>query len=103
MIYHFTKAAQKLRIKGGDCNKLYFPELKAIYFLFFYNDATGRKSTIVKKSDLIKYHPEALEATNKDELAQYIKDNNIGVNMEVAMSVVEIDEDDTKVGEEESL
>ena len=35
------KAAQKLLIKGGECNKLYVPELNAITFWFFYTEVTG--------------------------------------------------------------
>ena len=43
------KAAQKLQSKGGECNKLYVPELKAIAFWFFYRDFTGGNTTILKK------------------------------------------------------
>ena len=44
------KAANKLQIKGGDCNKIYVPKLKAIAFLWiFFREVTGRNSTMVKK------------------------------------------------------
>ena len=74
----YPKAAQKLRSKSGDYNKLYVPKLKAIYFWLFYIEVTGRNSTIVKKHyDIIEDNPEALEATNEDALSKNIKDNNI--------------------------
>ena len=48
-------AAHKLWSKGGECNNLYLPKLKAIYLWLFYKEVTGRKSTIVKKvSDILK-------------------------------------------------
>ena len=96
--------AQKLWSKGGDCNKLYVPKLRAIAFWFFYREVTGKNSTIVKKkSDIIEDNPEALDATNGDEIALHIKGDNLEVNMEVATEVGEIDEDDIEVGEDEAL
>ena len=93
------KAAQKLRSKSGDYNKLYVPKLKAIYFWLFYIEVTGRNSTIVKKYyDIIEDNPEALEATNRAALDLQIKDGNLEVNLEVEMLVGEIDEDNTEVG-----
>ena len=52
-----------------------------------------------KKTCIIEDKPEALEATNEAALTQNIKDDNLEGNMEVAMEVGEIDEDDTKVVE----
>ena len=40
-----------------------------------------------KVSGLIEDNPEALEATNEAALSQHIKDNNLEINMEVAMAV----------------
>ena len=37
--------------------------------------------------DIIEDNPEALEATNKAALPQHIKDNNLEVNIEVAMKL----------------
>ena len=51
-----------------------------------------------KVSDTIEDNPEALEATNKAQLGQNIKDDNLEVDMKVEMTVGEIDEDDTEVG-----
>ena len=79
------KSAQKLWIEVGECSKIYVPELKAIVLWFFYKDITGRKPTIVKIFDLIEDNTKALETTNKPILVQYIKDNILEINMEVAM------------------
>ena len=82
------KAPQKLLSKSGDCNQLYVTKLKAIDSWFFHKEFTGRKSTIVKKvSDMIEDNHEGLEATNEAALSQHIKDNNLEINMEVAMAV----------------
>ena len=43
------KAAQKLQSKGGDLNKLYATEPKAIYFWFLYREVTGINSIFAKK------------------------------------------------------
>ena len=51
-----------------------------------------------KVSDTIEDNFEALEATNKAQLGQNIKDDNLEVDMKVEMTVGEIDEDDTEVG-----
>ena len=42
------KAAQKLQSKGGECNKLYVPELRSINFWIFFREVTGINATIVK-------------------------------------------------------
>ena len=41
------KDTKKLRSKGGDCNKLYVTELKAIYFWLYYKEFNGKSSTIL--------------------------------------------------------
>ena len=98
------KAAQKIWSKGGDWKNLYVPKIKAIPFWFLYTEVTGRKSTMLENvSDIIEDNHEALEATTEAALAQYIKDDNIELTMEVAMIVREIDEGDTAVGGEEEL
>ena len=52
-----------------------------------------------KVSDIIEDNLKDLEATNESALAQHIKDDYLEANMDVAMQVGEIDEDDNEVGE----
>ena len=88
IMYFDPKAEQKIWSKGGDCNKLYVPKLKAISLWFFYRKVTGINPTIVKKvSDIIEDNPEAPEATMEAALAQNSKGNNLELNMEVAIPV----------------
>ena len=54
-------------------------------------------------SDIIEDSTEALEENNKAALDLDIKEDNIEVNMEVAMEGGKIDEGDNKVGEEEEI
>ena len=82
MVELAPKAAQNIWSNGGDCKKLYIPKLKEIAFWFLYMEATGKKSTTVKKvSDIIKEITDYLEATNEATLAIHIKDVNLQVNM----------------------
>ena len=95
------KAAQNNQSKGGNCNKIYVPELKAIAFCFFCRYFTGINSTIMKKNCLVEDNPEALEATKKDALDLHIRDKNIEVKMVVATGVGGNYENDTEAGKEE--
>ena len=69
-------------------------------FWLFYNEVTGRNTTIVKKTYLIEDNTGALEETNQAALDKNIKQNYIEVKTKVATEDREIDEDDTGVGEE---
>ena len=47
MMVFTPKFVQNILSKGGDCNKLYITELKAIYFWYFYREVTGINPTIL--------------------------------------------------------